>query len=157
MSEDVMRRVTAIQNGTVIDHVPAGSSLKVLGMLGLLDSRSTPISLVMNVPSKKLERKDVMKVEDRELTQEELDRLAIIAPTASVSIIRDYRVAEKRTVELGSELRDLARCSFSNCITTNPREPLPHRIIVHSNDPLELRCAYCGRIQSVDDVVNNLI
>jgi aspartate carbamoyltransferase regulatory subunit len=157
MSEEGMRRVTAIQNGTVIDHVPSGSALKVLGMLGLLDSRSTPISLVMNVPSKKLERKDVMKVEDRELTQEELDRLAIISPNASVAIIRDYRVAEKRTVELGSELRNIARCSFSNCITTNPREPLPHRILVHSKEPLELRCAYCGRIQSVDDVVNNLI
>jgi len=157
MSEDVMRRVTAIQNGTAIDHVPSGSALKVLGMLGLLDSRSTPISLVMNVPSKKLERKDVIKVEDRELTQEELDRLAIISPSASVSIIRDYRVVEKRTVELGSELRGIARCSFSNCITTNPREPLPHRIMVHSKDPLELRCAYCGRIQSVDDIVNHLI
>ena len=157
MSEEGMRRVTAIQNGTVIDHVPSGSALKVLGMLGLLDSRSTPISLVMNVPSKKLDRKDVMKVEDRELTQEELDRLAIIAPNASVAIIRDYRVAEKRSVELGSELTNLARCSFSNCITTNPREPLPHRILVHSTNPLELRCAYCGKTQSVDDIVNNLI
>ena len=74
MSEQSMRRVTAIQNGTVIDHIPAGSSLSVLGMLGLLDSRSTPISLVMNVPSKKLGRKDVIKVEDRELTQEELEQ-----------------------------------------------------------------------------------
>ncbi len=157
MSEEGMRRVTAIQNGTVIDHVPAGSALKVLGMLGLLDSRSTPISLVMNVPSKKLDRKDVMKVEDRELTQEELDRLAIIAPNASVGIIRDYRVAEKRSVTLGTELRDLARCSFSNCITTNPREPLPHRILVHSTSPLELRCAYCGKTQSADDIVNHLI
>ena len=157
MSEEGMRRVTAIQNGTVIDHVPSGSALKVLGMLGLLESRSTPISLVMNVPSKKLERKDVMKVEDRELTQEELDRLAIIAPNASVAIIRDYRVAEKRSVVLGSELTNLARCSFSNCITTNPREPLPHRILVHSTNPLELRCAYCGKPQSVDDIVNNLI
>ncbi len=157
MSEEGMRRVTAIQNGTVIDHVPSGSALKVLGMLGLLDSRSTPISLVMNVPSKKLDRKDVMKVEDRELTQEELDRLAIIAPNASVAIIRDYHVAEKRSVILGSELTNLARCSFSNCITINPREPLPHRILVHSTNPLELRCAYCGKTQSLDDIVNNLI
>ena len=60
-----------------------------------------------------------MKVEDRELTQEELDRLAIIAPNASVSIIRDYRVAEKRSVILGDELTNVARCSFSNCIRRN--------------------------------------
>ena len=77
MSEEGMRRVTAIQNGTIIDHVPAGSSLKVLGMLGLLGNRSTPISLAMNVPSKKYDRKDVMKVEDRELTQEELVKLLL--------------------------------------------------------------------------------
>ncbi|MAV07464.1 MAG: aspartate carbamoyltransferase regulatory subunit [Euryarchaeota archaeon] len=157
MSEEGMRRVTAIQNGTIIDHVPAGSSLKILGMLGLLDNRSTPISFAMNVPSKKLDRKDVMKVEDRELTQQELDRLAIIAPDASVSIIRDYRVVEKRTVELGDELTNVARCSYSNCIMNNPREPLPHRILVHSRNPLELRCAYCGKTQSVDDIVNHLI
>ena len=156
MSEEGMRRVTAIQNGTIIDHVPAGSSLKILGMLGLLDNRSTPISFAMNVPSKKLDRKDVMKVEDRELTQQELDRLAIIAPDASVSIIRDYRVVEKRTVELGDELTNVARCSYSNCIMNNPREPL-HRILVHSRNPLELRCAYCGKTQSVDDIVNHLI
>ena len=116
MSEQGMRRVTAIQNGTVIDHIPAGSSLSVLGMLGLLDSKSTPISLVMNAPSKKLGRKDVLKVEDRELTQEELDRLAIIASKASVAIIRDFRVAEKRSVELGTELVNVVRCSYSNCI-----------------------------------------
>ena len=67
MSEEGMRRVTAIQNGTIIDHVPAGSSLKILGMLGLLDNRSTPISFAMNVPSKKLDRKDIMKVEDLSL------------------------------------------------------------------------------------------
>ena len=157
MSEQSMRRVTASQNGTVIDHIPAGSSLSVLGMLGLLDSRSTPISLVMNVPSKKLGRKDVIKVEDRELTQEELDRLAIIGSNASVAIIRDFRVAEKRTVELGSELVNIARCSFSNCITANPREPLPHRLVVRSAEPMELRCAYCGRIQELDVLINHLI
>ena len=120
MSEEGMRRVTAIQNGTIIDHVPAGSSLKILGMLGLLDNRSTPISFAMNVPSKKLDRKDVMKVEDRELTQQELDRLAIIAPDASVSIIRDYRVVEKRSVELGDELTNVARCSYSCLLYTSP-------------------------------------
>ena len=75
-----MRRVTAINNGTVIDHIPAGSALSVLRMLGISDDRASPISLVMNVPSSKHGRKDIIKVEDRELTQDELDRLALIAP-----------------------------------------------------------------------------
>ncbi len=83
-----MRRVTAINNGTVIDHIPAGAALGVLRMLGIGGERASPISLVMNVPSSKHGRKDIIKVEDRELTQPELDRLALIAPHASVAIIR---------------------------------------------------------------------
>ena len=78
MSE--MRRVTAICNGTVVDHIPAGKALQVMQMLRVDIGRSNPISLVMNVPSGKAGRKDVLKIEDRELTQEELDRLALIAP-----------------------------------------------------------------------------
>ena len=117
MSE--MRRVTAICNGTVVDHIPAGKALQVMQMLRVDIGRSNPISLVMNVPSGKAGRKDVLKIEDRELTQEELDRLALIAPNASVAIIRNYSVAEKRQIELGSELVNIARCSFWNCITVS--------------------------------------
>ena len=157
MSTGEMRRVTAINNGTVIDHVPAGSALAVLRMLGFSGERSSPISLVMNVPSSKHGRKDIIKIEDRELTQDELDRLALIAPKASVAIIRSYTVAEKREVSIGSELVNIARCTFSNCITTNPREPQDHRLKVVNSDPIELRCRYCGRPQNMGELVDNLL
>ena len=84
-----MRRVTAIKNGTVVDHIPSGHALQVIRMLKIDVASSTPVSLVMNVPSDKLGRKDVLKIEDRELSQEELDRLALIAPEASIAIIRN--------------------------------------------------------------------
>jgi len=155
MSE--MRRVTAICNGTVIDHIPAGRATQLVRMLGLDSGRSNPISMVMNVPSNKQGRKDVLKIEDRELSQVELDRVAIIAPHASVAIIRNYSVAEKRQISLGEELVDIARCSFSNCITTDPREPMPSRIRVISSEPLDMRCAYCGRSQDLDSVIENLL
>ena len=155
MSE--MRRVTAICNGTVIDHIPAGRATQLVRMLGLDSGRSNPISMVMNVPSNKQGRKDVLKIEDRELSQVELDRVAIIAPHASVAIIRNYSVAEKRQIDLGDELTDIARCSFSNCITKDPREPMPNRIHVISSEPLEMRCAYCGRSQDLDSVIENLL
>ena len=71
--EHSMRRVTAIRNGTVIDHIPNGQALRVLEMLGISGSTSVPVSLVMNVPSKKMGSKDIIKVEDRELNQSELD------------------------------------------------------------------------------------
>jgi len=155
MSE--MRRVTAICNGTVVDHIPSGKALQVMQMLGVNVGRSNPISLVMNVPSGKVGRKDVLKIEDRELTQSELDRLALIAPNASVAIIRNYSVAEKREIELGKELVNIARCSFWNCITQNDREPLPHKLRVVSSDPLEVRCAYCGRAQDMEELAGSVI
>tara|TARA_B100000945_G_scaffold268658_1_gene229210 strand:- start:287 stop:766 length:480 start_codon:yes stop_codon:yes gene_type:complete len=156
-SEQSMRRVTAIRNGTVIDHVPAGQALLALQVFGVHGENSNPVSLVMNVPSGKHGNKDIIKIEDRELTQEELDKLALIAPHASVSIIRNYSVAEKRNVQIGDEVVNVAKCSYSNCITRGIREPLPHRLKVISKDPFELRCHYCGRIQDLDALVENLI
>ena len=101
--------------------------------------------------------KDIIKVEDRELNQDELNRLALVAPEAHVAIIRAYSVAEKLTINLGEEVVNVARCTFSNCITTNPREPLPHRLKVRGTEPLDLRCHYCGRPQDLDDLVHNLL
>ncbi len=152
-----MRRVTAIRNGTVVDHIPAGHALQVIQMLRINMTRTTPVSLVMNVPSDKLGRKDVLKVEDRELNQEELDRLALIAPSASIAIIRNHAVAEKLKVELADDLINIASCSFSNCITKNAREPLPQRLRVISRDPLEVRCYYCGRDQDLEELIENII
>ena len=129
-NEHSMRRVTAIRNGTVIDHIPSGQAMRVLEMLGIGGATAVPVSLVMNVPSKKMGSKDIIKVEDRELTQSELDRLALVAPDARVAIIRAYSVAEKLTINLGDELVNVVRCTFSNCITTNLREPQSHRLKV---------------------------
>ena len=155
MSE--MRRVTAIRNGTVIDHIPSGNAMQVIRILRINTDRATPVSLVMNVPSDKLGRKDVLKIEDRELDQEDLDRLALIAPSASIAIIRNHAVAEKMRVELADDLLNIAKCSFSNCITKSPREPLPQRMKVVSREPLEVRCYYCGRGQEIDELIENII
>ncbi len=155
MSE--MRRVTAIRNGTVVDHIPSGYAMQVISILRINTDRATPVSLVMNVPSDKLGRKDVLKIEDRELDQEDLDRLALIAPSASIAIIRNHAVAEKMNVELADDILNIAKCSFSNCITKNDREPLPQRMKVVSRDPLEVRCYYCGRGQEIDELIENII
>ena len=155
MSE--MRRVTAFRNGTVVDHIPSGYAMQVIRILRINTERATPVSLVMNVPSDKLGRKDVLKIEDRELDQEDLDRLALIAPAASIAIIRNHAVAEKMRVELGDDLVNIAKCSFSNCITKSDREPLPQRMKVFSREPLEVRCYYCGRGQEIDELIGNII
>ncbi len=156
-NEHSMRRVTAIRNGTVIDHIPSGQAMRVLEMLGIGGATAVPVSLVMNVPSKKMGSKDIIKVEDREVTQPELDRLALVAPDAHVSIIRAYSVAEKLTINLGEEVVNVVRCTFSNCITTNLREPQDHRLKVVKRDPLQLRCHYCGRPQDLAELANNVL
>ena len=80
-----------------------------------------------------------------------------VAPDAHVAIIRAYTVAEKMIINLGDEVVNVVRCTMSNCITSNLREPLPHRLKVVSRDPLELRCHYCGRIQDLDELVKNVL
>jgi|TARA_B100000287_G_scaffold244257_1_gene229690 aspartate carbamoyltransferase regulatory subunit len=131
--------------------------MQVIRILGIDIERATPVSLVMNVPSDKLGRKDVLKIEDRELSHEELDRLALIAPRASIAIIRNHAVAEKMKVELTEDLVGIAKCSFSNCITKNDREPLPQRMRVVNHDPLEVRCYYCGKGQDIDELIDNIL
>ena len=83
--------------------------------------------------------------------------MAIIASEASVAIIRNYSVAEKRKVGLSDELINIIKCSFSNCITQNEREPLPHKLIVVNKSPVEIRCAYCGKIQDISEIPDYII
>ena len=91
-------RVSKIENGTVIDHIAGGQALNVLAILGIDGTRGEAVSIGMNVPSDRLGRKDVVKVEDRELSQSELDVLSLIAPAATINIIRGYDVVEKDRV-----------------------------------------------------------
>lgn len=147
-------KVQPIRNGTVIDHIRAGQALKVMRILGLpSEGTHSIISVGLNLPSGKIGHKDVVKVEDRELDPREVNKISLIAPTASISIIRNYQIAKKATVQLPKEIVGLARCENVNCIT-NAREPIQSRHLVTQQDPPALRCAYCGR--DVRDVAASL-
>lgn len=149
-------KVEPIRNGTVIDHVTAGNALKVLRILGIPSGgwRSI-ISIAMNVPSHKTaSQKDVVKIEDRELDPREIDKIALVAPDATVNIIRNFEVAEKRKVQLGDEVLGLLKCENVNCMT-NQREPVKPRFKVVSRSPPRLRCVYCER--EVEDVARAII
>ncbi|MBI4416703.1 MAG: aspartate carbamoyltransferase regulatory subunit, partial [Euryarchaeota archaeon] len=116
-------KVTPIKNGTVIDHIPSGMALKVLKVLGITGDVSSTVSVLMHVPSKRRGAKDIVKVEDRELNPRELNKIALIAPAATINIIRNYNVAEKHTVTLPDRIVGILRCGNPNCIT-NAREPV---------------------------------
>ncbi|MFZ8854606.1 MAG: aspartate carbamoyltransferase regulatory subunit [Thermofilaceae archaeon] len=149
--------VRKIREGTVIDHIPAGRALDVLKLLGLTGKEGYTIAIVMNVPSKKLGRKDIVKVEGRFLSPEEVDEIALIAPTATINIVKDYAVTLKRRVEVPLRIEGFLRCPNPSCITNSPREPLRPRFEVISKAPLRLRCSYCGDELSEEEVVRQLV
>jgi len=139
-------RVSKIENGTVIDHVPGGQALNVLAILGIDGSGGDTVSVGMNVPSDRLGRKDVVKVEGRELSQDELDVLSLFAPEATVNIVRDYEVVDKQSVEPPERVVDVLTCPTRNCIT-NADEPV--RTVFEVLDD-GVRCAYCDTIVRED-------
>jgi len=142
MSPDRELRVSKIRNGTVIDHVTGGQALNVLAILGIDGSEGVGVSVGMNVPSDRLGRKDVVKVEQREISQSEVDVLSLIAPEATINIIREYEVVEKHRVERPDTVTGVLSCPNRNCIT-NDNEPVRPRFDVVSEG---VRCAYCSGI-----------
>jgi aspartate carbamoyltransferase regulatory subunit len=139
---EVELRVKPIKNGTVIDHIAGGQALNVLKILSISGTTDATVSVVMNVESKKLGKKDIVKVEDRELKEEEVNKIALIAPAATINIIRDYSVVEKRTVDLPDEIVGVVRCQNPSCIS-NSSEPIKSRMLVKAKNPVLLRCIYC--------------
>ncbi|WP_227373763.1 aspartate carbamoyltransferase regulatory subunit [Haladaptatus halobius] len=141
MSEHELR-VSKIRNGTVIDHIRAGQALNVLAILGIDGSEGEAISVGMNVPSDRMGRKDIVKVEGRELSQNEVDVLSLIAPDATINIIREYEVAEKHRLERPEQVVGVLSCPNSNCITTES-EPVESKFAVLADG---VRCEYCETI-----------
>ncbi|MCJ2512660.1 MAG: aspartate carbamoyltransferase regulatory subunit, partial [Candidatus Thermoplasmatota archaeon] len=108
-------RVTPIKNGTVIDHIPAGMALKVLKILGITDESSdSTVSVAMRVTSKKSTLKDIVKVEDRELLEKEVDKIALVAPSATINIIQNFNVKQKYKVELPEVAKGILKCGNPN-------------------------------------------
>ena len=138
-------KIQKIRNGTVIDHLPAGSGLTVLRILGISKDYKNSVSIAMNVPSKSFGMKDVVKVEDRVLRPEETDKLALIAPEATINIIRDYKVSSKGRVTVPKEIVGVLKCGNPSCVTNN-REPIMPVFAIEREKPIVLRCKFCERI-----------
>ncbi len=144
--------VKKIRNGTVIDHISAGYSLDVLKILGIDGREGHVVSVAMNVTSKVETKKDIVKVENRELNPGEVDKIALIAPSATINIIRDYEVAEKTRVKLPDTIKGIVKCANPSCVS-NAGEPVVPRFMVEKKDPLRLRCFYCSRFMEKPDVL----
>ena len=147
-------KVKPIENGTVIDHIPAGMAFRVIEIIASGRDINKPMSIVMNVESSDLKKKDIVKMEDLELKKREVDKIALIAPDATINIIRGKDVVEKMTVKPPKRVCGIVKCSNPNCIS-NQKEPVIPEFDLVSPAPLRLRCIYCER--DLVDIINNLV
>ena len=138
--------VAAIQNGTVIDHIPSDKTYQVAQLLGL-HQLATPVTIGYNFLSKKLGKKGIIKVEDKFFTDEEISRLSVVAPNIVLNIIHDFEVIEKKTVTTPEVIRGIVRCNNPKCITNN--EPMP--TLFHVANGI-LTCHYCEKEQDINKV-----
>ncbi|MBP5365716.1 MAG: aspartate carbamoyltransferase regulatory subunit [Bacteroidales bacterium] len=143
-------KVSAIKNGTVIDHIPAHNLFKVISLLGLADIPNQ-ITFGTNLESHKLGRKSIIKVADKFFADDEINKIALVAPQAKLNIIRDYEVIEKKQVTIPDEVVGYVRCFNPKCITNH--EHITTRFSVVSKDPLELKCHYCEKVTSEKEMV----
>jgi len=146
-------KIPLIKNGSVIDHITSGNAVKVLHILGIPKGTSSVVSVAMNVNSK-MGKKDIVKVENRELDPQEVDKIALIAPKATINIIRNYKVAKKHKVELPDEVIGLLSCSNPTCVS-NAKEPVKSRFMVVCKDPPKIKCYYCER--EPEDIADRII
>jgi aspartate carbamoyltransferase regulatory subunit len=135
-------KVSAIKNGTAIDRIPSNVLFKVINILGLQNCENQ-ITFGMNLDSKKLGKKAIIKVTDRFFTADEVNRISLIAPMAKLNIIRDYVVVEKREVEVPEVAENILKCINPKCITNYEKINTKFRRV--SSDPLEMQCCYCEK------------
>lgn len=135
--------VSAIKEGTVIDHIPAKDLFKVISILGL-DHIETYITFGTNLDSKKLGKKAIIKVSKVFFRQEDINRIALVAPEAKLNIIRDYQVVEKMIVEVPDEITGIAKCVNPMCITN--KEEVKTKFKVVNKKEVSLKCHYCEKI-----------
>ena len=147
-------RVSKIKNGTVIDHISAGYALDVVKILGITGHERRIITIAINIPSKDFKFKDIVKIEGRALNSHEVNKIALIAPHASINIIRNYSVVKKLEVKLPKIIEGIIKCINPVCIS-NSAEPVSAKFYLKSEDPLLLKCHYCGYIIEKSDVLDN--
>jgi len=139
-------KVDPIKEGTVIDHIPANKALQVISIIN--PRKEDVVTVGINFYSKKFGRKDIVKIEGRELTPAVVNSIALVAPHANVIIIRDYEVVNKRLVKIPDEINGAVICGNPKCIS-NAEEMETHFKTV-SRNPVMLRCMYCERVFHID-------
>ena len=143
-------QVSAIENGTVIDHIPADKLFDVINVLGIADMENA-MTFGTNLRSVKLGKKAIIKIWDKFLEDDEVNKLALVAPAAKINIIRDYDVVEKKTVNVPEKVEGIVKCMTANCITNH--ENVRTKFTVVNDSPIVLKCHYCEKLTDQEHIV----
>ncbi|MDD4145288.1 MAG: aspartate carbamoyltransferase regulatory subunit [Prolixibacteraceae bacterium] len=136
-------KVSAIKEGTVIDHIPAPFLFKVIAILGL-DKIKNQITFGTNLESVKLGSKAIIKVSDKFFRNDEINKIALIAPHANLNIIKNYEVVEKKIVEIPNEIKGIVKCINPQCITNHEKVTTCFKVV--ATNPISLKCKYCEKL-----------
>lgn len=143
-------KVSAIKNGTVLDHIPADQLFKVISILGLKNCQNQ-ITFGMNLDSKLLGKKGIIKVADRFFEETEINKVALVAPEAKINIIKDFEVIEKKVLRVPDEIIGIVKCANPKCITNH--QPITTRFrTTYEDSNLKLHCHYCEKNTSSDNL-----
>lgn len=145
--DDKKLQVSAIKDGTVIDHIPASGLFKVINILGL-DKLERQITFGTNFESKRLGRKAIIKISDVFFQDEDINKIALVAPEAKLNIIKDYKVIEKKIVEVPDTIKGIAKCMNPKCITNH--EGIVTKFSVVSKKDVAIKCHYCEKITDAE-------
>lgn len=142
-------QVAALENGTVIDHIPCDQLFKVVSLLQL-DKTNSRITIGNNLDSKRIEKKGIIKIADKFFEESEINRISLIAPTVRINIIRNYEVIEKKNVVLPDNLTNIIKCVNPKCITNN--EPMKTHFHVIDKRKIVVKCHYCEQVLAKDEI-----
>lgn len=141
--------VAALQNGTVIDHIPSNKLFQVVNLLHL-ENMSSAITIGYNLKSQKMGEKSIIKIADKFFTDDELNQLSVISPNVTLCTIKDYEVVEKKEVKTPDHLTGIVKCKNPKCITNN--EPMQTWFHLADKEHGILKCHYCEKEQQVDNI-----
>ena len=144
---DKKLQVSAIKNGTVIDHIPANNLFKVINILNL-NKVETQMTFGSNFESKKLGLKAIIKLSDVYFADDDINKIALVAPEAKLNIIKDYKVVEKKIVEVPDNIKGIAKCGNPKCITNH--EGILTKFTITSKKKVAIKCHYCEKITDTE-------
>lgn len=151
MKEVKKLKVSAIENGTVIDHIPAELVFNVIEILKL-HKCTNPITFGTNLESKKFDRKGIIKISDKYFEKNEIKKIALFAPKATMIVIKDYKVQSKETIQLPKTIKGMMKCVNPKCITNHENIQTKFEVLSGDNEkPVRLHCQYCEKMTSQEN------